>query len=282
MNPIVEITALEKQMDTFHLGPLDAKIYPGTITTLIGNNNTGKSTILKIMMNLVKADKGNVKLFSTATNGLDENWKRKVAYFPQKAIGYDPFTGNTLKDMISNCYSNWDEELFQHIVQIFHIPLDKKYSKLSPGAQQKLRIALTLPRDTQLLLLDEPTAFMDIPAKMLLTDLLVDWMEEDNRSIIISSHQIEEIKKLSDFLFVLHNGKYIGTFEKESLTENYFRYWLTKEASDITIPGKISLQGRELISNHPEETEQFLLHHDISWLDRKALDLEEIIHLFLK
>ncbi len=123
---------------------------------------------------------------------------------------------------------------------------------------------------------------MDIPAKMLLTDLLVDWMEEDNRSIIISSHQIEEIKKLSDYLFVLHNGKYIGTFEKESLTENYFRYWLTKEASDITIPGKISLQGRELISNHPEETEQFLLHHDISWLDRKALDLEEIIHLFLK
>ncbi|WP_010097750.1 ABC transporter ATP-binding protein [Ornithinibacillus scapharcae] len=280
MNPILYIRDLEKTIDDFHLGPLDLSIEQGTITALVGNNGSGKSTLLKLIMNLVKPDKGNIKVHNTLVHGDNESWKELVAYQPQKIIGWDPFTGYTLKNLIAPLYPNWDDKQFQKIVEIFDIPLHKKFGKLSQGVQQKLNLALTIPRNASLLILDEPTSYMDIPSKKLLIDLLVDWMEPGNRSIIISSHQIDDIRKLSDYLYVLHNGKKIGHFEKEELVENYARYWLSSKAPN-NIPGEVSREDGVLISSNPEETEAYLVEHNIRWTNRSSLEIEDVITLLL-
>ncbi|AXI10740.1 ATP-binding cassette domain-containing protein [Oceanobacillus sp. 143] len=281
MKAYAEISQLQKNIDDFQLGPIDLTIEPETITALVGNNGTGKSTLLKLMMNLASRDSGDIKLFNTSVSNGNESWKRNVAYLPQTIIGMDAYTGNTLKALIESLYPNWDDSLFIEMINLFDVPLNKRFGKLSQGVRQKLNLALTVARNTPLLVLDEPTAFMDIPSKKFFMDILVDWMDKGDRSIIITSHQVEDIKKLSDYLFVLRNGKAIGNFEKEALTENYKRYWLNGLLPNTAIPGEVSRANLQIISNKPEKTEVFLQKNNIGWIDRKSLELEEIITLLL-
>jgi ABC-2 type transport system ATP-binding protein len=281
MNPLLYIENLEKDIDDFHLGPVNLTIEPGTITALIGNNGSGKSTLLKLIMNLAQPKMGNIKVNNMLVHGNNESWKQLIAYQPQTIIGWDPFTGNALKEMITPLYPNWDEALFQKMVDLFNIPLHKKFGKLSQGVQQKLNLALTIPRNTPLLILDEPTSFMDIPSKKILIDLLVDWMEAGDRSIIIASHQIDDIRKLSDYLFVLHDGEVIGHFEKEELMERYARYWISETLPEAPIPGEVSREGNVLLSENPEATESYLEANNTRWNNRSSLEMDDVITLLL-
>lgn len=277
----IEISNLQKNIDEFELGPIDLAIDPGTITALVGNNGSGKSTLLKLMMNLANADAGNIQVFGKLVDGNDEGWKRHLAFHPQKTIGWDAYTGSILKGMIASLYGKWDETLFERMVKLFDIPLDKKYGKMSQGMQQKLSLALALPRSTDILILDEPTAFLDIPSKRHFMDLLVEWMEAEDRAVIITSHQTDDLRKLADYLFVMKDGKGLGHFEKERLLESYRRYWLDEMPDDV-IPGELVRDGRQIVSEDPQATEAYLTKYDIVWIDDAALDLEEIIDLLLK
>jgi len=282
MNAIAKISHLEKIIDYFEIGPIDLTIEPGTITALIGNNGSGKSTFLKMLMNLAKPYRGNIQLFGKWVNGPDESWKQRVAYLPQKQIGFEPFKGETLKEMISGLYPNWDESLFQKIIADFKVPLHKKYNALSPGLQQKLNLALTIPRNTELMILDEPTNFMDIPSKSLLQDILAEWMEHGDRALLFASHQAEDIQKLADYLVLLKDGVQKGVYLKEDLLENYQTYWFGHALTDThEIPGILTQEGNQLISDCPPETEKALEAKQIKWHSRSALPLEDIIALLL-
>ncbi|NBJ70268.1 MULTISPECIES: ABC transporter ATP-binding protein [Clostridia] len=282
MRALLTITDLEKQLDHLYLGPLDLTIAPGTITTLAGANGAGKSTLFKLIMNLAKRDKGSIQLLDIETNGTDESWKQHIAYQAQMIIGWEPFTGNKLKDFISSLYPHWDEAMFQKMVALFQIPLDQRFGKLSQGVQQKLHLALTLPRNTSLLLLDEPTSFLDIPAKQKLMDLLVEWMEQGDRAIFMASHQSADIMKLSDYIAVLKEGKLIGTFEKDALLHSHRRYWIKKHLPEESIPGVIDRFAHCLISNVPEKTEAFLQQEQITWTQQEVLNLEELLTLLIE
>lgn len=277
----IEIANIKKEVDDFQLGPINMHIQPETITTLVGNNGSGKSTLLKIIMNLVKQNQGDVTIFGIPNNGDDGSWKQSIAYQPQKTIGYDPFTGMALRDLIAQWYPAWDEDFFQQMIQNFQVSLTKKYGKLSPGDQQKLSFALTIARNAPILILDEPTSHIDIPTKKLMIDLLTEWMDEGNRTIIIASHQIDDIKKLSDFLYVIQDGSGIGQFETEELIENYVRYWLPNPMPPSELPGEIARENDTIISDQSTATEQALATQGIHWADRSTLDLEEIITILL-
>lgn len=281
MNSFVEITGVEKKIDDFNLGPINLNIEPGTITTLVGNNSSGKSTLLKLMMDLARPNVGEIQLFGKHVNGIDETWKVNVGYQPQTIIGYDPFTGNQLNKLVSHWYPNWDQKLFLNMVALFNVPLNKSFNKLSQGNQQKLILALTIPRNASLLILDEPTSFLDIPSKKILIDLLVDWMDSGERAIITASHQMEDIMKLSDYLVVLKSGQMVGEFEKESLIERYQRYWISDPLPD-QIPGEVDRDHQTIISNQPDLTESFLKENNMEWSNHTAVKLDDIITLLLE
>lgn len=282
MQPFVQIKDVEKQIDDFQLGPIDLTIEPGTITALVGNNGSGKSTLLKLIMNLATPDKGNIEVFDTFVYGEDESWKSNVSYQPQTVIGWDAYNGKTLRDLISPLYPNWDDALFDKIVKLFDIPLNKRFGKLSQGVKQKLNLALTIPRNTPILLLDEPTSFMDIPSKKHLMDIVVDWMDQGERAIIMASHQSADMMKLVDYLSVINSGDMIGTFEKEELTEIFKRYWVVSALPEAHIPGEVSRENQQITSNQPEATENYFLENNLEWTNRTAVDLEEIITLLLQ
>lgn len=280
MIPCIELTQVNKQIDDFRLGPVSLAIEPGTITALVGNNGSGKSSLLKLIMNLANMDEGDIQVFGKPVDGEDESWKRHVTFLPQTPVGWNAYTGNDLKNLIAPLYAKWDDVLFERMIQLLDIPLDKRFGKLSPGVQQKLSLSLALPRHTDILILDEPTASLDIPSKNLVMDLLVDWMEREDRAIILTTHQSESLRKLADYLFLIKNGQAIGHYEKDQLVSGFRRYWLTEMPAEA-VPGERSRSGRQLVSDHLEATENYLADHRIGIVDNKALELEEVISLLL-
>lgn len=278
----IEIERVTKKIDDFQLGPIDLSFEPGTITAIVGNNGAGKSTLLKLLMHLAPIDKGVIHVLGKAVNGHDEEWKKQIAYLPQTQLGSDSFTGNQLRELVSKWYPTWDQLLFERIVEMFSIPLTKKYGKLSQGVQQKLNLALTLARDADILILDEPTAHMDIPSKQMLMDVIVEWMERGDKLMIISSHQAEDIRKLADYLVIVQEGQLIGKFEKEELTGQYQRYWMEEPLPDQILPGEIERRNeRILVSNCSQETEVFFVQNQLRWLKAESLEIEEIITYML-
>jgi len=281
MQPWIEIKDASKKIDDFQLGPVSLAIEPGTITALVGNNGSGKSTLLKLIMNLANLDGGEINVFGKSVNGKDESWKRHITFQPQNSVGWNAYTGEDLKRLIAPLYTKWDEALFEHMIKLFDIPLDKRFGKLSPGQQQKLSLSLALPRSTEILILDEPTASLDIPSKKLFMDLLVDWMEKEDCAVILTTHQADDLRKLADYLFLMKDGRTVGQYEKDMLAAGFRRYWL-KEMPAMPVPGELSRSGNELISDNPDATEQFFTQHENNVIDDKALELEEIISLLLK
>lgn len=279
----IEIKQLEKRTGDFRFGPIDLEFEPDTVTAFIGENGSGKSTLEKLIMNLIRRDGGEIYVNGTETGGPDENWKKTISYMPQTIVGCNFLTGKDLKELISKWYPTWDEQLFQHLVQLFDLPLNKQFGKLSQGVQQKLFLALVLARDSDILILDEPTAYIDIPARELLMDELVHWMERGNKTMIIATHQADHIRKLADYLVLFQNGKIIGKFEKEELVGKYVCFWLNRPLPPKRIPGEIGRKGEQVvISQCHEETEQFFKKENIKWMEKKALGLEEAITLLLK
>lgn len=284
MYPVIEINNVTKKIDRFSLGPVQLTIEPGTVTALVGDNGSGKSTLIKIIMNLVHPTEGEISVFGHNNREVDV-WKEQIAYQAQTSIGYDAFNGNHLKGLVSRWYPNWNEDLFQQMVTDLNIPLNNRFSKLSPGVQQKLTLALTIARGTKLLILDEPMTFLDIPSKKYITNLLVDWLEQDDtRSIILTSHYAEDVEKLADYIYILRGGKPVGFYEKDSLIEGYKRYWINdmNRLPLFDIPGECGREKNSIISHQAEETEVFFKQHHIPWEKCTALELEEIIALKLE
>ena len=282
MDKVVTFHEVTKTIDGFQFGPLDLDIESGFVTAVVGSNGAGKSTLLKMIMNLVKQDRGTVTLFGEIRNDESEAWKTRVAYMPQTYPGMLPFTGNELKALVAKWYPKWDDELFQRIVTQLHIPLQKKFETLSQGVQQKLKFALTLARNPQLLILDEPTSHVDIPSKKLMIDFLIDWMDRDaSRTILLATHQVEDIRKLADFIVVMDDGGKLGEYEKDDLIARYKRFWIEGNLPTTTIPGEIERGKRMLVTKCAEQTEQFLKQRGITVSSVVSLALAEIISIVL-
>lgn len=281
MSYAVTMSNVHKTVDDFQLKAINLELEKGTISALIGKNGAGKSTILKMIMHLMKADNGDIQLLGQSVFTEDESWKTNIAYLPQKLPLIVPFTGNEMKELIAQRYPTWDEHYFQEIVSVFGLDLSKNMKKLSPGRLQQLNLALVLARSTPVLILDEPTAHLDIPSKQILSDLLIDWMDTGERTIILATHQVEDIQKLADYLVVLKDGKIYGQFEKEELTDMYKRYWFSQPLDCEAVPGEVARKAHTLTTNRPMEAEDFLCEKNIQWTNVQAVALDEIITTLL-
>lgn len=215
---MLELKNIKKKYNDFEL-ECSLKINSGYITGLIGQNGAGKTTIFKAILDLIHIDSGTIEIFSSH----QKDFSREDIGVVLADTGFSEEL--KIKDIISvleNIYSNFDKETFISRCQRFSLPFDKKLKAFSTGMKAKLKILIALSHQANLLILDEPTAGLDVLARDEILDLIREFMEEDeNRAVLISSHISSDLENLCDDIYMIDQGKIILHEDNDTLLSQY-------------------------------------------------------------
>lgn len=218
---MLKLTNVQKHYQQFSLN-CSLEVKEGCITGLIGQNGAGKSTTFKAILNLIQKDSGTIEMFNKNIHELSIQDKEKIGV----VLSHSSFSGYlTIKDIIpilSELYKKFDKKFFEERCQHFGLPKDKKIKDFSTGMKAKLNVLVAMSHQAQFLILDEPTAGLDVLARDELLDILRKYMEEDEtRSIFISSHISSDLEGLCDDLYMIHDGNVIMHEETDVLLSDY-------------------------------------------------------------
>ncbi len=269
----------------FQLGPVNLEVESGRIIAVLGPNGAGKSTLFGMLMNTIRPDSGTVELFGLSHPRDEVAIKQRIGYVPERATGYDDMSARYLGDFVSYWYPTWDQGLYEDLIARARIDPRKKFGKLSKGLQRRLLFALALATGPQLLLLDEPTAGVDLFArKEMLEDIWRfvrdehDW-DVTERTVVFATHIVEEARRIADYIVLLSHGEFLGLHEKEALLESWKTLWVEGEPEG-DVAGVVEIKcgsPARIVSNSPRETSEALRAQNKKIVRSRLLDLEEIL-----
>ena len=217
----LELQGLTKHYKDFTLGPLDLTLPGGTICGLIGENGAGKSTTIRLILDMVQRDGGTVTILGRDSRTASVRTKEEIGV----VLGSEgiPLCLNAVQagKVMAGIYQNWDAAAYAELCQKFGLPDKKQYKDYSTGMKMKLCIAVALAHHPKLLLLDEATNGLDPVVRDEVTDLLLNFARDENHSILISSHIVSDLEKLCDTIAFLHKGRLLLCEEKDALREEY-------------------------------------------------------------
>lgn len=218
---MLKIENLQKNYDRFHLD-CSLEVRPGCVTGLIGQNGAGKSTTFKAALGLISADGGTIRIFGKNVRDLSKKDKEKIGV----VLSDSGFSGYlSIKDIVpvmENLYEDFDKAYFLEKCEHFGLPVDKKMKEFSTGMKAKLKTLAAITHGATLLILDEPTAGLDVVARDELLQLLREYMEKDEQnSILISSHISSDLEGLCDDLYMIHDGHVVLHEETDVLLSDY-------------------------------------------------------------
>ena len=218
---MLNIERLKKQYGPFLLD-CSLQVKPGSITGLIGQNGAGKSTAFKAALGLIFPDSGKITILGKDLQDFTPEDKEQLGI----VLSDSGFSGYlTIRDIIpvlKSLYSCFDQAFFLDQAHRFQLPMDKKIKDFSTGMKAKLKVLTAVSHKARLLILDEPTAGLDVLSRDELLEMLREFMEEDEaRSILISSHISSDLESLCDDLYMIHQGKIILHEDTDVLLSNY-------------------------------------------------------------
>ena len=219
----IELENVSKQYDGFLLDKISFKVIKGTVMGFVGQNGSGKTTTIKALLGINKIDEGNIKI-----NGRDILDKELVKGDIGVIFDEIPFQQNLkiyqLQRMLKYFFINWNDEVFLNYIKKFNLPLKKKISELSKGMKMKLQIATCLSHNAKTLIMDEPTNGLDPVVRNEILNEFMDFMLDENHSILISSHITSDLEKIADSITFIHNGKMLLSDDKNMILENFGIY----------------------------------------------------------
>lgn len=218
---MLEINDLVKDYGDFRL-ECTMRVEPGRITGLIGENGAGKSTTFKAVLGLIRTDGGTVRIFGKEREKFDRSDRQRIA----AVLSDSGFSGYlTIRDIVPilvNMYDDFDRKYFQEQVRRFNLPENKPVKEFSTGMKAKLKLLTAVCSQAGLLVLDEPTAGLDVIARDELLGVLREYMERhEDSSVLISSHISGDLETLCDDVYMIHKGKIILHEDMDILLSDY-------------------------------------------------------------
>ena len=202
----------------------------GRITGLVGENGAGKSTVFKAVLGLISYDGGEIKILGKTPQELSEKEKEQIGVVLAEAGFSGYLKGKDVKAVLAKLYPKFEEEKFLQMCERYQIPLDKFLKEYSTGMKAKLNLIIALTHQADFLMLDEPTAGLDVGAREGMLDILRTYMEEEpERSILISSHISSDLEHLCDDIYVIHKGKIVLHEEMDRILEKYAMLKVSEE-----------------------------------------------------
>ena len=247
----IEIKNLVKKFDDFTLGPIDFAIPKGSIVGYIGQNGAGKSTTIKLLLGLLKKDSGEIKILDYDNpNSLE--LKDKIGVVFDDLLVPEEMTLVDLEKFCSRVYSKWDREFFYQLIKKFNLSEKQAIKSYSRGMRMKLSMAVALSHKAEILILDEATSGLDPIVREEILDFLLDFIQDENHTILISSHILSDLEKVADYIAFINDGKVLFVEPKDELKENYGICTLSNEEVEnldekAIIGRRIHSFGQELL-----------------------------------
>lgn len=221
MQSILQVKDLVKRYRAFTLDHVSFSLPKGSILGLIGENGAGKTTTLKLILNLIRKEGGTVSLFGMDPVRQERQVKEQIGVVLDESYFHDTLTPKDVAAGLRRIYPGWDDGLFERYLRRFSLPKGQAIKEFSRGMKKKLSIASALGHRPRLLILDEATSGLDPVVRSEILDVFLDFIQDEEHSILLSSHITSDLEKIADYLVFLHKGRVVFEEPKDDLLQRY-------------------------------------------------------------
>ena len=221
MTNVVEFHNVSKSFKNFSLNHVSFSIKKGFVTGFVGANGAGKSTAIKLLMNLLNKDSGEITLFGLEQDKHNEAIKQRIGFVYDENYFYDTLSIREMRKIIAPMYKKWDDHLFNKYLEQFQLPEKQAIKSFSKGMKMKMAIAFALSHDPELIIMDEPTSGLDPVFRREILELLHEIMLNEQKTIFFSTHITTDLDRIADYITYIHQGKILFSKEREMLFEEY-------------------------------------------------------------
>ena len=261
MNDALTISGLTKTYKDFLLDDVSFSVPSGSIVGLIGENGAGKSTTIHAALGLVHKEAGMVSILGKEE--LDNETKEQIGFV---------FDGNHFSEILSpkkighvmkDIYRSWNGQTFQELLKKFGLPVGKPIKQFSKGMKMKLAIAVELSHNSKLLILDEATSGLDPVIRDDILDMLLDFVQDESHSILVSSHITSDLEKIADYIVFIHEGRVVFSKPKDELTEQYgiikcgAAQFDALDKSDVIVYRKLDYEWQALVADREQMQKKY-------------------------
>lgn len=242
----IEIHDLCKQYDGFSLKQLNFCVPKGSIMGFVGQNGAGKTTTIKSILNIIQKDSGKISLLGMDHQENEAEIKERIAVVFDELPFHDTLTPRQLNLIMKGIFQKWQEDVFYSYLEEFSLPKNKKAGQFSKGMKMKLQIAAALSHQAELLIMDEATSGLDPVVRSEILNVFLKYMQDENHSILMSSHITSDLEKIADSVTFIHNGKIILAGVKDDILASHGILKCTREqASNLSDDDFISIRISE-------------------------------------
>lgn len=223
MNSTLILKNVNKKYEksNFAIKDISFSVPEGSIVGFIGENGAGKSTTMNCILNVIRRDSGTIEIFGREMTDEDIDIRENIGVVYDSNNFPEYLTAKQLADILGRIYSKWDDFCFEQFLRRFGLPESQKIKTYSRGMSMKLAIAVALSHDSKLLILDEATSGLDPIMRDEILDVLLEFVKQENHSILLSSHITSDLEKIADYIVFIHNGEIILSKTKDELIYEY-------------------------------------------------------------
>jgi len=221
METVMELKNLAKQYEGFRLDNVNITLPKGSIMGFVGENGAGKSTTIKLILNLIHRDSGAVTVFGLDNIKDERQIKEDIGVVLDESSFPDNMNAASVGKIMRHIYKNWDSAVYAGRLQAFALPPEKPVKDYSRGMKMKLSIAVALSHKAKLLILDEATSGLDPIVRDEILDIFMEFIQDEEHSIFLSSHIISDLEKIADYITFIHKGKILFSEPKDDLIYRY-------------------------------------------------------------
>ena len=223
MNSTLILKNVNKKYEksNFAIKDISFSVPEGSIVGFIGENGAGKSTTMNCILNVIRRDSGTIEIFGREMTDEDIDIRENIGVIYDSNNFPEYLTARQLADILGRIYSKWDDFCFEQFLRRFGLPESQKIKTYSRGMSMKLAIAVALSHDSKLLILDEATSGLDPIMRDEILDVLLEFVKQENHSILLSSHITSDLEKIADYIVFIHNGEIILNKTKDELIYEY-------------------------------------------------------------
>lgn len=221
MEYILQAENLSKAYKAFALDKVTFSLPKGSIMGFIGANGAGKTTTIKLILNMIKKDSGRVRILGCDHIEKEQQIKQQIGVVLDQNHFHDVLRPEDISSILKSIFTSWDAELFRKYLKRFGVPADKTVKELSRGTQTKLSLSAALAHRPKLLILDEATSGLDPVVRSEMLDIFLDVIQDEERSVLLSTHITSDLERVADYVTLIHDGKIVFSKTKDELKYGY-------------------------------------------------------------